>query len=141
MKRSKLILTNIVMLSISIIALYFTFFQSYGQSQINVSRSISDPVYPGESFEVTINLHSEGTAKNISVRENTDNLTVVSAPGGSIHENVVSWYIPDFEGNRTLAYTVSAPIGQYQDFKLSGEFQNSVVDRSIGGESWVNITS
>jgi hypothetical protein len=130
-------LVGLVVLAIAGFAI-FNLFAGQGNDLV-VERNISDPVYPGETVQVTLTLESSNTVKNVSIRERTDGFEVVSAPGGEIHNESVSWYVDSFQGTRTVTYTLSVPPERYQPFNITGTYENGAVKNETAGENRVRL--
>ncbi len=76
---------------------------------------------------------------NMTVIEDTENLTVISSPSGDIHNRSISWYLKDIKGNHTVKYTAKLPPSRYQEVKISGRFENGKIKQEITGEEEVEI--
>jgi hypothetical protein len=107
---------------------------------LEVNRDIANPVYPGSTFEVVLNIEAERTISNLTIIEETGNISVTSSPSGSIHNNSISWYLDELEGNHTVKYRASLDADRFSNFNLSGRYENGDIRRNISGEREVNIS-
>jgi hypothetical protein len=115
--------------------------QEETSSSLEVSRDVSDTVYPGSTFQVVLSIEAERPVSNLTVIEETGNLTVISSPSGSVHNRSVSWYFGSLGGNHTVKYTAALDADRFSNFNISGGYENGEIEGRISGDTEVNISS
>lgn len=108
---------------------------------LEVNRDIANPVYPGSTFEVVLNIEAGRPVSNLTIIEETGNLSVTSSPSGSIHNRSISWYFDEVEGNHTVKYRATLDVASFSNFNLSGRYENGEIRGDISGEKEVKISS
>lgn len=114
---------------------------STDKGSIEITRDISDPVYPGSTFEVVLSVNATDEVSNLSIVEQSQSMTVISSPSGTLGDGPVSWNIGTVSEDFTLTYTAAVPVNNYEGFDISGQYTTAGSKGSVVGEQEVDVRS